>query len=378
MSQSTSILLVCPTCKSRRQVSRELIGQRVQCRQCTAELTVDAPANNEDDLLLADEPIPSGAAKIPASSPAAITVDDIPLSPYAEPVTTEAQQAFNPDDDYRVGPVQATSPQLKEILHGTPPDDSLHADTWVAPPERITLVWTFTSGIFTYFLRLNALAQWMALSVGLFVCSWFLMMGSRYLFAGYGAIAGGCFCLIGFLVGIAAFSYGSACFISIIESTAYHLDKARSWPDSDYVEWLFYFLRLIYLVAVAGLLAALPSAITSLFNATSAVVVAAIAIYLLFPILLLSTLETNSSLWPVSPPILRSLIDDWYAWVVFFAISALLWGGSDLASEILNKYCPVFPLLITCMLFAATWFSYARLVGRLALYIMHFEEKPAR
>jgi hypothetical protein len=386
MSQTTSILLICPACKSRRQVPRSLIGQKVRCRQCTAELTVERPASDDDDdLLLADEPVPAGAINFPAkaaaadlSSSAAISVDDIPLPSFDKPARVEPPIALPPKAppaDYYVGPPPVPSKAVKDVLLRPPPPSALPSESWVKPPEKKTLTWAFTSGIYFYFLRPSALAQWVVLSSLLLISSWLLMMSARFLFAGFMALAGGCFALGGFAFAFAAASYGSACFVAIIENTAYHLDKADRWPEFDYVEWLFHFLRLLYLVALTSLFAGLFVALTAPIHQSLAPPVAIISYWIFFPILLLSVLETNSPFWAVSPPILRSLMDDWRAWLAFYAASALLAAAWYFALLFVAKQQSFLSLLLSSPLTAAAWFSYARLVGRLASYIMHLEEK---
>jgi hypothetical protein len=386
MSQSTSILLVCPACKSRRQVPRELIGQRVRCRQCTAELTVDPPAADDDEFLLADEPkaAPAAVASSPASSAAAaISVDDIPLPALAGPPVELAPVEKRPTEfdahgDYRVGPVPKESAALKEMLLKPPPVDSAPPDTWVQPPEDKTVAWSFTSGIVTYPFQFNALTQLFMLSVGIAISAWLFEMGFRMLFAGFGAIPGACFCLAGLLIGIAAASYGSACFIAIIENTAYHLDKDGRWPDSDFGEWLYYFLRLIYLVSLAALVALPVAWFIRQTDWTAALIVTAVIVYLSFPVMLLAALESNSPLRPISLPIMLSLGSDWRAWLGFYMASGLLWTAGFFAAIFITLELPFLPLYFTAMLAAVAWFSYARLMGRLASYIMHLDEHEPR
>jgi hypothetical protein len=86
-------------------------------------------------------------------------------------------------------------------------------------------------------------------------------------------------------------------------------------------------------------------------------------------------METTSFLLPISPPILRSLIDDWRAWLAFYGASAALAIACSLCVLLVSNQQSILSLLLFCPLNAAAWFSYARLIGRLASYIMHLDEK---
>lgn len=431
MSQSKSILLVCPACKSRRQVPRELVGQRVRCRQCTAELTVEAPADDDDDLMLADEPTaPTSASPAAASEPtqapaavpaptytttheAAISEDDIPLaapppslismSPISTPPPASRPAANRPPEKpIRPKAVEAMASAIetaeeynldKDVVETAEPplippirtdkkprktpaaEESEQDEYWVKPPDKITLTWLFTSGIYLFFLRRVAAAQWIVLSSFLFTSSLFFLFAIRFLEAGWMAVAGGCFALAGIAAGIAAYCYGSACLVAIIENTAYHLDKADRWPDSDFVEWIFHFVRLLYLLVVSSMFVAPLVAAAAAIDRALAVPMGLIGYHVVYPILLLSALESTSFLLPVSLPILRSLVDDWRAWLAFYAASAGLAIACFLALLLVSKQQSIVSILLSSPLTAAAWFSYARLIGRLASYIMHLDEK---
>jgi hypothetical protein len=382
MSQSTSILLVCPACKSRRQVPREMIGQRVRCRQCTAELTVDPPANDDDDFLLADEPkaAPAAAVRSPAtsspasSSTAAISVDDIPVPSYAGASSAPPVPPLS-DAEYQVGPPPLPSPAIKGALPKPLPAAKPH-DAVAKTPKKKTLGWTFLSGVFFFFLRRTAVSQWLILSVGVFVSTSLMGLSAYAAGAPYvgGAGAAG-FAISGFLIGIGVYSYASACFLSIVENTAYHLDNDERWPDSEFREWLFHLVRIIYLGVIRSLLALPLGYVVSLHDPAVGGWVASIASDLLLPILLLSALEADAFLLPFSTSILRSLVDDWRAWLVYYVVSIAFTTALYFLLMAIHLHSPIFPPLIAAPLFAAAIFTYARLLGRLASYIMHLDDK---
>src|SRR5207253_2033550 len=144
-----------------------------------------------------------------------------------------------------------------------------------------------------------------------------------------GVVGGVCMGLVAFFVLIYVFSYLSSCFVEIVINTTYNVDKAYDWPDADWRERLFCFLRLLYWGIFAGFVAA---GIAGLCSGGSpelfAAVFAGVECFL-FPIVLLSALEADSIIWPVSGPILASLARSWYAWLGFYLIVGALHGAYE-------------------------------------------------
>ena len=90
-----------------------------------------------------------------------------------------------------------------------------------------------------------------------------------------------------------------------------------------------------------------------------------ISLVLLFPVLLLSAMESDSYLVPISPPVLRSLGSNPGAWFGFYIVSGiLLAAASAVAIEGLKYFSP--GLLLAGPLLGAVGLIYCRLLGRLA------------
>ena len=181
------------------------------------------------------------------------------------------------------------------------------------------------------------------------------------------------------MIGLFALSYGAACFVDIIVNTAYNTDKAADWPDIDWRERLIIFVRMIYLLALAIVPAAAIAKILSVtplgVGRFSAIFVA--GTFLLFPIVLLSSMEADS-IWPLSLPTWRSLKTAWPGWAVFYAAAMVLIMVVLAINAAAMAAFGVLAPLIACPVGAAALFSYARLLGRLAWFIRQAEAEDPR
>jgi DNA-directed RNA polymerase subunit M/transcription elongation factor TFIIS len=160
---------------------------------------------------------------------------------------------------------------------------------------------------------------------------------------------------------------GSTC-LTIIQESANGRDQITEWPEMTPIDRAAESLS----VAIAVFYAILPGLI--LFGVTGAMGMPAgtrwiflgISLYLFFPVVQLSVLESDSLTSPLSQPILTSLSTDFLLWCTFylmtFAIALLValtlapWRA-DLST-------------VVVMLLGAVWafaiFMYYRLLGRLA------------
>lgn len=341
------VWLVCPKCRSRRHVPREQLNQRILCRQCSTALV----AGPEEQ-----------ATEQPASSEP--TVPDLDV----------ADDELQPE-----APVERIE-IFKEALANPPPPEPRH-DDWVMPAIGKSLSWAFFSGVFTYAWWPNAVGKWIFLSVVSSVSGLLLSIVPSAIAAGgpMGGAAGGLFGIGGLLIGMFALSYGAACFVDIIVNTAYNTDKAADWPDIDWRERLIIFVRMIYLLTLAVVPAAAIAKILSVtplgVGRFGAIFVS--GTFLLFPIMLLSSMEADS-IWPLSLPTWRSLKTAWPGWAVFYSAAALLIMAVLAINAIAIAALGVLAPLIACPISAAALFSYARLLGRLAWFIRRAESDDPR
>jgi hypothetical protein len=349
---------VCRACRSRLAVEREFTGE-IRCRNCStliraAAAAATSPAGGDDDeYRLAPAEVdrrPGSALSHPATTPP-------PIDPsHLEKLRTARDRARASVPSV----VDSASTSDASLLDRfAPRDDQRYAP---APPPR----WAFFSGVLTYPWWPQSVLPWVVLTVSISLCEvarlWIVdLLGRGQLIAGFFALGWLFFAL---LTG----SYAAACIAAVTETTAYNDDAPYDWPDPDWRERVMHLVWLGWCVGLAAALALGPA--TALFESAQHVAWALlIGVGVLFPIFLLSTLETNS-LSPFSQPVWGSLLTQGLSWLIFYALTGLLVGGCGFASVWLFGRIGMFSAFVAGPLWAACILIYARLLGRLAWQIM--------
>jgi hypothetical protein len=234
------------------------------------------------------------------------------------------------------------------------------------PPPR----WAYFSGVFTYPWRPQSMLPFVVLSIGIALCEWSgqLVVSGINSSSRPGALSAGAFGIVWFWLVILTGSYAAACVFAILETTAYNYDAPYDWPEPDWRERFMHFLWMGWCLGLAAALFVTPSALVAETLPVRALL-CAIGITVVFPVFVLSTMETNS-LVPFSGPIWRSLGSQFHVWGAFYVISSLLLAGCGLASVMLFSQSQLLSPIVLGPLWAATILIYARLLGRLAWRIM--------
>src|SRR5262249_13425339 len=246
-------------------------------------------------------------------------------------------------------------------------EEDKNAEFLVRPPRGAGVVWAFTSSTFTFPWTRYAVAQWIFTSLGLLIIAYLAQMAILGFISGgpFGGVSAGCFGAGALFIAILTFSYLSGCLLDIVTNSAYNMDKAHDWPDSNWGNRVFLLVRMIFLLAIVGLPAAGIGWLGSLSD-PSGWLFAAPHAFLIFPVLLLSSLEADSLVAPVSKPILRSLVFLPHAWLSFYILAAVLTVAVGYATWELFWRSPMIMPLVAAPATAAAIFIYARLLGRLA------------
>ena len=160
----------------------------------------------------------------------------------------------------------------------------------------------------------------------------------------------------------------AACGLTILHDTSHGADAIESWPNLLRLEGLgefVYTVNALVLSALPGLLA------TPLWHwlGISRTLGIAVTVPVLFPIFLLSMLETRSPTDPVSLAVWRSLLYAWRAWLAFYlvALAAALVTAALAVAAIRHAGWAV-GLVAAGALLTAAWMIYFRLLGRLAWF----------
>lgn len=155
--------------------------------------------------------------------------------------------------------------------------------------------------------------------------------------------------------------------LTILQETAMGTDDIE-WPGAVWIDWIqdsFYVLNSISLAALAGLGVSRLLSEVGYPWAWSGLVTA----FFLCPIVLLSMLEVDSPLVPVSVPVLRYLARRWWAWLlVYLETGVLLLGIGWATSQVVIRGGPHVNAFVMPPLLVAALMTWARLWGRLGWY----------
>ncbi len=229
------------------------------------------------------------------------------------------------------------------------------------PPE-----WTFFSGVTDFLIRPEVLVRWIYASLGMCFLGWLCAL-CFYLYDVF-PYAMVFFTLPLIWISIMTLSYTAACGMPILAETASGNDNIEGWPEPVMKEQAVDLVYLSFLMIAVEVLSFFLGQILSVLIGP-AWLVSLVLLFLLYPIVLLSSLEANSPFVPLTLPILNSLKTVTWAWGVFYGLSGglmlvwlvpLVWGAKQSGGT------QFFAMIFLAPLIAGWCFLYARLLGRLA------------
>jgi DNA-directed RNA polymerase subunit RPC12/RpoP len=231
--------------------------------------------------------------------------------------------------------------------------------------------WTFFSGVFDFPWRPDTISRWVWMSLGLLVVG---LLGAYVESLAVAAFTEGDrakgITLVFFLLPLIwltfwTFSYTAACCIPVIMDTGNGNDRISAWPEANWREWMLQLMHVGFVVLVVEMVAmAVGRGTAGLFGSVWPGNL--LMFFVVFPIVLLSSLEADSPWVPLSGPIMKSLVSHWWAWGVFYALAGALgaiWLGLFLAGV---AWSPYLTMLVAAPLLAAMLLIDARLLGRVA------------
>jgi hypothetical protein len=384
MSDSAAtIVLVCPKCRAKWKLAAGAKSTSLRCGRCGIALPSNHPptpaAPTSDDLELA--PIPFEPPPKPRIRPDVDDGEEYKLAPAPSPPPPQPTPAQAPLQ--RAPAASPRSPtkqkQQSQPAPASPPshldEDDKNAEFLARPPRGAGIVWAFTSNIFTFPWTRVAVAQWIFASLGLLIVAELALLAIGGFMSGgpFGGVQAGCFGVGGLFVAILTLSYLAGCLLDIVTNAAYNIDKAHDWPDADWGNRIFLLVRMLFLLAIVALPAAGIGWLGSLSDPRGWLL-AGPAVFLIFPVLFLSSLEADSLIAPISKPILRSLLFLGHAWIIFYIVTGLLAAAVGYLAWDLFLQSPFTMPLVGAPAAAAAVFVYARLLGRLAWLILHRSE----
>ncbi|MGO8750145.1 MAG: hypothetical protein ACLQNE_29720 [Thermoguttaceae bacterium] len=167
--------------------------------------------------------------------------------------------------------------------------------------------------------------------------------------------------------GLLLFAAASAYLLAILQESAEGADRIENWPETALLDWIFQCLNIVIAMSLA-LMAG--TVVDRLLDHTGRHLVPGAVLGLLgvFPIALLSVLESGSPFLPISMPVLHSLRYAWRGWAVFYFQTVILVPGAIAASVFALVRGGLWAIVPAATLLVATCLIYFRLLGRLAWY----------
>jgi hypothetical protein len=259
--------------------------------------------------------------------------------------------------NYRPPPQPVSQNRLLDALaeRNLPPEEP------ESPPP--TLQNAFFKGVFEFPFYLTSLGCLVGTSCGLSF-SFFMLIFALDQGGQVGMTAIRTLGQSGFMAFILTMGFAMAHCRSILEETAYGGDAVQNWPGFDWKGWI---LTFFFVAAVLGEATAL-SYLLALPQLMGSPLPAVILTFVLFPVFLLSALENDNPFIPIAMPVLRSFKTVWWAWLLFYVMTAVLvaaWFVVALVGLATHPPGPYLSVFVSGPLFAVVMMIYARLLGRL-------------
>lgn len=196
-----------------------------------------------------------------------------------------------------------------------------------------------------------------------------LLLGSAFLFVPLLAAT--------MVIGTFVFAYASHCFLTVVEQTSAGNDEVV-WPDEPMYDWLWkapymLWLTALWLGPIALTLRAVASARAGAETASHVVVGAAVAVWLFFPVTMLSSMSASSRWVLLSPRLVSRLVGQRLGSLLLFYVHSgpVLAIGAALLYLTFLKPGTAGLVLVTAPGLAVALIVYARQLGRLAHLVEH-------
>jgi DNA-directed RNA polymerase subunit RPC12/RpoP len=422
----TYIRLLCPVCGTRLLATLDQVGQKIVCPDCQVATTVPPPPEtkkppdaedqqrrrHEEYLLTPDAATdsPDAASETAGRKPPTYvkvecrhchtrlpaTTDEIgrqivcpdcgtsTVVPEPKARSPGLPPELDPSEEYVVG-ASFARPEYRHIKDyrqlGKPPEERANAASDDAPPIESrsneqsapgSRPADFQPGLLR-FLRYDGVWQrWVGLSA-VAVPVLLVLAGGANLATRVASgltdapIVVGAMAMLtaGGVIALVWSAPAAAILLVVIQETSEGTDRIEEWPEGLFTEWMFGVLFIFNSLGAATFAGVMLRGVLREYCGIPFWPAMPITIVVLFPVLLLSMLETGSALNPVSLPVWRSMRSAWPAWAGFYVESGLL-AAAGVATAMAAAWpaglwgaALVSPVLIGMAL------VYARLLGRL-------------
>jgi hypothetical protein len=356
--------VACPACGGRVKIPPGQTNDQLRCPRCNAHLFPTASLRPEEsDTLSAQEPAEEDEYRLGevVQRPQLVDLHEQLRAAAEHPVDRDP----NGFEDKR-----GARPPTGDVLAAAARDVLGRAETEVEQAEQEAahyVIRPLFSGLFSFLGDFHAAGRWVALTLILTGCTvcvhLFLTLSGGGPIQQFAAILAG---IAVALLGLTYLALASVCWLAIVQDTATGLDRIEQWPGPNFLDWIFdsfYLLNSLFLSLLPGALLAYLLGDTA--GAWVVTVVGSMLAFGLFPIMLLSALDSGTPLGVWSSSLVGSLTRHKATAKRFFLGSAVL-AAAALVSLIFTVQPWFLVSLFGAAAFNATAMVYFRLLGRLA------------
>ena len=344
-----SLMLRCPACQTGLRVRARLAGTQAKCPQCGAKIQI--PVRADIDLE------PEADVRPPAAEGEYRLAEAISYHPddHPEPLPAELRP---------IAPAAGFLDQMGSVRQEKIDRPSRHV---------------FFSGVFEFPWYPEVWIRWLFLVLGGSVATLIPVMALYFIdgSSGYVGVGLAFFAMPQIWISIWTGSFAAACGLQVFDDTASGSDHVNSWPEPNWREWMW---PLMYLGYVAFMVMAVSYGFGMAAGASSRAMWISLMLceFFLFPICLLSVMESNNLAILISPAMISSLVRKPLDWVCFYLLTGLmfaLWLG---VATLVWQIHPALLIVVNGVLYATITLIWFRLLGRLAWAITHRRSKKPR
>ena len=369
----------CPACGANFEATPSEKPQVVLCPECLEDVPIP-PAQQRPPAPEHGEAAKSEDSGTRPSETKAPDDERIPWdfyltdSPPAESLPKKPEKKRKKKSEAEIRPAENPTRMEKPRKHVDEVLAEIRQVEVDPPPE-----WTFFSGVTNFLNRPEVLVRWIFSSIGFCLMGWLVALCVHF-YVTDTILALPFFVLPLIWIGIMTLSYAAASSTPILLETAAGNDKIEGWPEPVMKEQAVDLVYLSFLLIVAEVLSFLLGQLVGILFGPQWLIWLVLT-FLLYPIVLLSSLEANSPYVPLTWPILKSLQKVGWAWGVFYGLSfglTLAWALPAVWLLGRSGWTQFIGMVFLAPLLAGWCFLYARLLGRLAWRAsLEFEEEDA-
>lgn len=367
LPETEEIGINCPLCGTRVYARRWQIGDTVKCPDCYSPVLVKAPPKREQAKPTDDEEAEVFKLSEPIELPSA---NYVPAKTLAEgsPVGSPPATGTSTGVGGVAGGVTAMQAAARRFLEKARAEqEAEEAAARESSAERLT------QGLFHFFadrqalIRLGILAVWF--EVAMVLLRWgrgirISQESSTILGEATALVATVAFAVVGL-----SFLYAlAACGLALVQDSSNGLLKVQTWPGLNFLKW-----GRVYYIINAAIAAALPGVALSVLLSLVGIgythlLTAGLSFVALFPPVLVSMLESNSALAPLSNEVWGGIPQRPQPWSVTYLTTGMFAIGG-LIGFYISFTAGFFAGLIGAAAMVACMMVYFRAVGWLMRFL---------